>query len=513
MTKVRLLREPTKQQQVFINSQTAEQCYGGAKRGGKSVAGGMKLILLSVLFPGNRLGMFRKEFTDLLDTTLKEFWMTCPPELLDRTYGNGTGHNKGERTIRLKTIDPNVPSEIIYRGLGDETDFEKAKSLTLGGFFIDEPTEIPFKVYQQLRAQLTWMLPNRTRPPYMAMLGTNPEPGWVKERFVDQKLPGCEFIPALPRDNPHLPPGWEGELRASYDQEWVDKYLDGSWEVTEGMVFTELDARVHDIGPLIDPKSEAFRPEYLKRFREVMQLCKMVGSIDPAETGFIAHTVNAITPWDDQIVLQEYYEQDKLVSEACQMINQSSQAWVPKPKQGQEERSWKAHFQYTLIDPSATQRSLQSGNKKQAVADAYRAGGAGDNPNPEFGIPVIPAWNALQLGLEHLKQRLHINPHHHHPITGQLSAPHFYIIRKFCRDTWKDMKEYRKRVTPLGKVVYLGRDHGLDTVRYVANAQVRPPEIPEDLSRFNSQERFALASHRKWAKSFGAPVEGSNSWY
>lgn len=484
MATIRLRKQPHVQQQKFIDCSAPEQLYGGAKRGGKSVALCMKLIMLSVLFPGNRLGLFRKDFTDLQDTTLNEFWQICPPELLDTSYGNGTGHHKGERCIRLKTIDPNITSDILYRGLGGPEDIEKAKGLNLGGFGVDEPSEIDFGVYKMLRAQLTWVLPNGSRPPYMCLLASNPEPGWVKERFIETPAAGCVFIPALPRQNPFLPDGWENELRDSYDPEWVEKYLDGSWEVTEGSVFPELDGRLHALPPnLVDSKD-----------------MRLVAAIDHATTGITACVICGIDHNRNIFTLAEYYVKDKLISEHAREILRLMAEFTPEV----QSPNVRKRFEYILIDPSTTAKTQQGGNSQlKSVADLYR----------EQGLPVTSAWNALEAGLQRIKEMLHVNPRHVHPTTGTLGASHLYILKKRCPSLWKEMKDLKKEILPSGTMRFVGSDHALDCLRYIINSQPRAPKPTEyDMAHLPTQDRFAIRAHDRWAKTFGQKPN-ERSWF
>jgi phage terminase large subunit len=138
-------------------------------RGGKTVAGAMKSVLLSIMFP-NRGLIGRKDMTDLKDTSLTTFFDICPPELI-------LDHHRGDRKIVIRTSE--MPSEILYRGLGDQGDVEKSKGIDLGWAWIDEPSEIEPDTYLMLRSQLNWLLPDGNRPLYMMLLTSNPEPGWM----------------------------------------------------------------------------------------------------------------------------------------------------------------------------------------------------------------------------------------------------------------------------------------------------------------------------------------------
>lgn len=508
---IRLKREPTDQQWKFIDCAAREQLFGGAKRGGKSVAIGIKAFYLSYFFPGNRGLLFRRDLTDLKDTTLFEFFQTIPIELLDTTFGNGTGHNKGDKEVRTKTIVPGVSSSILYRGLGDMTqqDLDKIKSLNVGWIAGDEISEVPEAQYLMLNAQLTWVLPDGRRPPYQAFHGSNPEPGWVEKKWIKQSPlpPDLAFIPSLPRQNPHLPPGWEDALRRDYDPDWVRKYLDGSWEVVEGQYFEELDGLVHD-----------FREEWLTR--QFIEKLKLVLSIDHAETGYIVGTVNGFDQYDNQYVLSEWYEEGQLISTACKSISEMCEEFVTKDGQ-----DWRDRFSLSLIDPETIARTLEQGNIKQAVISAYQNGGAGEVRNPQYAIPCTPAWNALELGLQHLKQRLHKVSIHHHPILGVPNAPHIYICRPRCPKTWDDFRSCRKKVMISGKVRFLGRDHGLDTVRYASNSQIHDPNDPnflssgQDMSRMDSLNRKARSSHITWLRNWDKKARQESgtgdggSWY
>jgi hypothetical protein len=38
------------------------------------------------------------------------------------------------------------------------------------------------------------------------------------------------FVPSLPRDNPYLPGDYEAQLRKTYPEDWIKRYLEGSWD-------------------------------------------------------------------------------------------------------------------------------------------------------------------------------------------------------------------------------------------------------------------------------------------
>jgi PBSX family phage terminase large subunit len=458
------LKTPTAQQQKFIDASEREQLYGGAKRGGKTVAGAMKAVLLSIMFPGNRGLIGRKDMTDLKDTSLTTFFDICPPELI-------LDHHKGDRKIVIRTSDK--PSEILYRGLGDQSDVEKAKGIDLGWSWIDEPSEIEEETYKMLRSQLNWQLPDGKRPPYMMLLTSNPEPGWVKRRFIDNMIDGGVFIPSLPRDNPHLPPGWENELRASYDADWVEKYLNGSWNVSEGSVFPELNETVHAIDKV--------------DFRYM----KFVSGMDHGSTGVTACVQVAIDADENVFVLEEYYVSNQLISRHARDIKLMLDSY------GKQE--------YTVIDPSTEAKTLQGQYELRSVIDEYHRN----------ALPVVPAWRAsIDVGINLNKEYLHVHPQRRHPFTQQAPSPRLFIVKRKCPNLWREMMELRKEVTGTGDMRFAGQDHALDAFRYVCMSRPRAPkgtEAPQP--EISTWDRMKLTSEKRFRENWVRANGGSSSWW
>lgn len=475
MADIRFQTPPHDLQQLFIDCDEREQLFGGAKRGGKSHGGSQKATLLSQMFPGNRGLIYRKNLTDLKDSTLVTFLQVCPPSLIRQ-------HHLGDRTIYFKN-----GSMISYRGVGDEKELEKVKGMDLGWMWGDEPSEIEESTYLMMFAQLNWKLPNNRRPPYMSFLTCNPEPGWVKKRFIDPLTKDRRtgrilefkaskdriFVPSLPTDNPYLPPDYVAYLLANFPEEWVNKYVQGSWEISEGMVYKEFDRATHVVDgypPLSD--------------------MKLYGAIDHATTGVTAFLIIGVTANHDYFVIREYYQKDRLVSDhAAAML--SIIAGV--------ERAG-ARLEYILIDPATGQRSSQGNYQLQDVRTLYA----------EAGIHAIPAWNLIEAGVERVKQLLHPVPNHIHPFTHALGAPHLFIYSE-CRNLIDEFQSWKKDITPDGFVKYKGPDHALDLVRYIAVSRPAPPTLSrQDEGAYSAASQSAIRSHNNWARKFDQQVRRSS---
>jgi hypothetical protein len=491
------VRGPSDRQIKFFESGAREQLYGGSKRGGKTVGGCAKSIYVSYLFPGNRGFMFRNSFTDLRESTLTTFFNLCPGELIKR-------HHETNHWIDLYTLDPDHPSRIVYQGLGEESQLsskakEKAKAKEAGWFWTDEPSETNFDAYTMMLAQLCWTLPNGTRPPYMALNTSNPEPGWVYDRFIDETSEAyimnhpdvdAEFIPSLPRDNPGLPPNWERDLRSTMDEDWVKRYLDGSWEIHEGKVFQEFTERYHNLDNYIDPND----PVAWERFCAQLN---HFASLDHASTGITAYVRIGVDAGENIMALEEHYKDDWTIDEHARSIDSLDKRY-PKLK-------------YRLIDPSTESQTLQNAREMYSVQDAYLNSGKryGDYPS----IPTIAAARAnISIGIDYLKQLIHFNLLHKNPFTGIMGSPRLFVSKSRCPMLWKEIHGLKKVLTAAGVIEFTGRDHALDDLRYVAMSRPGAPQHKAlDVAALPSQEQFAVRTHDKWAKKWGRT--DSNNWF
>ncbi len=202
--------------------------YGGAFGGGKTVWGVNECIQLCLDYPGNRGYACRHELPAFRRSVLLEFEKYIHPAILAQ-------HHQTENYFKINTAPytrkDTAPSYIYYGGLGDDkAGLARLASMTLGFFFIDQAEDTSESHLNMLDGRLRLSLPNIH---YRALLTCNPAPGWLKQRFIEQKLDDHIFIQSLPKDNPYLPADYESGLRKRYPPEWVAAMLEGSWEALE----------------------------------------------------------------------------------------------------------------------------------------------------------------------------------------------------------------------------------------------------------------------------------------
>jgi hypothetical protein len=222
--------EPTPRQLVAHRSAARFKLYGGAMGGGKSVWLCNSALRACLRWPGSRWYLGRREAKTFRRTT----YLT-----LDKYAGEiapvFASHNLTEGLYRF-----NNGSSIWYGGVGSAEDREKIKSMELSGFGIDEASEAEEDSFLMLATRLRLKVPSsHDSVPcrYQGLLASNPEPGWLRSRFIDAVLPEHSFTPALPRDNPHLPEDYESGLRELFEgtPAWTKAYLEGDWDAFSGV--------------------------------------------------------------------------------------------------------------------------------------------------------------------------------------------------------------------------------------------------------------------------------------
>ena len=187
MTKVvdlRKLYKPFEKQIIAHTRPERFVLFGGAVGGGKSVWLCNEGLQLSLETPGNVGYLCRHELTSLLRTTLMTLERYLPSEIVAQ-------HHQTENFYRLIN-----GSLIFYGGLGDDQKaIDRLKSLELGWFAIDQAEETTENHFFLLASRLRLNIPKIR---YKGILSANPAPGWVKHRFIEQKLPDHIFIRSLP---------------------------------------------------------------------------------------------------------------------------------------------------------------------------------------------------------------------------------------------------------------------------------------------------------------------------
>lgn len=443
---------PTERQRAFRDDPAQFKLYGGSVGGGKSFALCAEALRLSLGFAGNRGFMCRHESTAFKITTLVTLLKLIDEvsKLCGKKIMLPNGHHKTDKTITFIN-----GSQIMYGSLGDTEDFDRIKSLEIGWFAIDEASETQFENFQMLKSRLRWKLPSATgkgkHPPYVGLLASNPEPGWVKDSFVTpqqlgEPLPGYSFIRALPKDNQHLPREYVNMLRTGNTPGWVKRYLDGSWDVFEGQVWPDYQFEIHAINDFEIPVE-------WKRFRAIDH-----GQVHPTCCLWFA-----IDPDGNLFIYREYYKSG-VVSVHCKAINTLS---------GTES------YTATYLPPECWGKTREKEGKLWSINDEYW----------EHKISCIKANNDVLTGINRVGEYFKINPDRVHPLTGEKGSPSLFIFKN-CKNLlleipeygWKDQKGAEKAKEAPKKI----RDDAVDAMRYGVMSRPSPTKLEQTLTPYGS---------------------------
>lgn len=374
--------EPLAHQRDFHKNRAKYRAMVSGVGGGKTSMGVRESIKFTQMYPGS-LGLIgRLNATSLRDTTQRRFFEICPPELIYH-WKETTGH------LLLYTSIPGVYSEILFRRLDESGPLG---SLDLDWYWIDEAhepdgDEVPVETFRMLCARLRGVV--------------GPLRGWVTSnsggkdwiwRYFFSPAHGPEYYGRTVRsdENPYLPPGYVEGLRKNNPEQWVERFLNASFDVFEGQIFTEFLEKLPGINRYAETLDECYSchvyewssPEIREHLQSIYRreagldfgiaapTAVPFGLVDTARDG-------TIDIWVDD----EFYKEEADISIVCEWIK----------KQG---------LNYTYADPSTQNR-----------------GPTGDSPQMLYakeGVALIPAPNDVTAKIATIHQfllrfRIHIS--------------------------------------------------------------------------------------------------------
>lgn len=228
---------PTQLQYAFSDAKL--KAYMGPAGSGKTVVGCADIMLKALLMPGTKWFVARRDYNDLMDTTLRT--MT---NILNR-LPEGTLLDRQKSAPQKWWIRPIVhgangqmtaPSEITFMGLSDAVG-----GYEFTGGFVDEADEVEknhfFQMVGRLRCKPTPDFPAENfsigcafNPPsinhwlYTACTGLNAAGNVVPDGKV------MDIFRPQPNENQrNLPPNYYEQMGASMPEELRQRYVDGAW--------------------------------------------------------------------------------------------------------------------------------------------------------------------------------------------------------------------------------------------------------------------------------------------
>jgi|KBSMisStandDraft_5_1062788.scaffolds.fasta_scaffold00176_29 phage terminase large subunit len=242
--------EPFDKQREFHSSRARYRLFGGSKGCGKSLAVRWDHHLFCLSVPGAQTLIVRRKLTELQRSHLRYI-----PKDMQAMGGEAVG-------FRWRPSE--VGAGVLYYPNGSLTEFGHVQHeddvetyLSAAYERISQDELVTFTEYQHLMlcSCLRTTIPGVTPQFGAATNPGGPQAQWVKRRWIDQDVTADEdevydaadyhYIPALPKDNPHL--NWieyERELRR-LPPEMRRAYLEGDWNIFLGQFFPEFRRALH----------------------------------------------------------------------------------------------------------------------------------------------------------------------------------------------------------------------------------------------------------------------------
>lgn len=411
--------------------------YGGSAGGGKSDALLMLALLWAIYYPGSKIGIFRRLYTELEGAG---GLIQRSHEMFNLQYDSKNklaSWHGGKRTWTFSN-----KSYVQFSHCKHDSDVHSYQSQMFDLLIFDESTQFtPWQIdYLGTRNRAT------VRCTPLIAMATNPggaSHNWHKEMFIKAGEPGKPvmvevqpnkfethlFIPSRLEDNQVLEerdPGYRRTLE-NKPENLRRALLEGDWDVFEGQYFREFNTHKHVIEPI---KLE----DHWRRF----------GSFDwgyAAPACFLWHTID---PSMGRIyTYREFYVSQMRAGEVAQKVL---------------ELTGGEHLEYIKMGP-----------------DAFRESGLGSKATPgesvadEFlkvGLNVEPADNRRILGWQRTREYLSMAPD---------EKPWWQIFRT-CVNLARTLPELRYDKQRIEDVAGDCEDHAPEAARYFLMSRPSPME-------------------------------------
>lgn len=404
----------------------------GGYGSGKSRATLTELLLRALENPKGTGLLTAPTLGQLKRTTLKTFFNeVCPPPLIER-------YNRSDGEITL------VNGFTFFTIASDEE--EKLRSINAGLIHMEESSGIKRSIYDQLLTRMRdTFVENRTM-----FVCTNPDLGYVKEVFADNPAKKDPLHPHHEDFNPFihtyiwktslnkmLPPDFIELNSKGKPAWWIKRYLEGSFEHSEGMVYPNF-------ATTLTTEADYFDKHELKDGIPVAW--ERFVTLDHGLRNPTAVYFHAINPKTGEVVTyDEYYVPNRLVPDHAKQIKPKIEA-IPLGR-----------IRFMVADPSIRNKTDPVNGK--SVQGLYQ----------EYGMFFSEGNNSIEAGV--LK------------VNSYIERGKWKIFRDKCPHLAKEGINYKfEEITMdnlnenLDERPVKANDHAVDSCRY---GFMRLPDDPE----------------------------------
>lgn len=239
-----MVYEPLPHQAAFHADPHKYKMFAGGYGSGKTTTACMETVDHILETPNGTTLIGAETLPQLEQTAMKEFFEIFPEELI-------VNYNK-----QKNYVDTQNGHRVLFRPLDDD---QKARSLNLTFFWIEEANGVKFEYFVQLQTRLR----NTASSFQRGILSTNPDMNWIKtevllkaDKIYNSKIeyprkkedinPNISVHIAPTELNTHLPDTYLEDTARGKPEWWVNRYLNGSFENKEGLVYPMYNQHIVD---------------------------------------------------------------------------------------------------------------------------------------------------------------------------------------------------------------------------------------------------------------------------
>lgn len=309
-------------QSMYISDFKSDFCLNSGGYGsGKSTALYVKLLLLVMCFPQNRILMGRKTLSDIDRAVLPELFALMKPAWYEHRVKDGLINIKNGSQIVLFGLDAMQS--------GNVADIKKAqqklKSLNLGGYFIDQLEEVEYPVIEVLNSRL-----RRTEVPFrQGNSDCNPANFWAYHHFKMGKMwNGQDWVPNPDHNsrlyessmlhNPHLP--WDYiRKQLAMDEDYKRRFVYGEWTtdvLLKGTVFAK--EHIQRLEKICKPPIEIREGCQIFEHPQMGEMYQMgvdpsEGIVDPSSISVVSGTGKKVAKFNGYVTIPELADKIKFL--------------------------------------------------------------------------------------------------------------------------------------------------------------------------------------------------------
>lgn len=416
---------------------------------GKTIASCVEALKTMLKYPGSEGLVGRYTDRELRQTTWKEFIDIVPPVLVEEI-------NRAQLTCRL------VNGSLVH-GMHLQNE-ERLRSLSLDWALIDEACEVSETIFNQLLARLRGPI-----GPRRIWLTGNPEGhNWIYRKFVEpwgrgDEAPGHAYFQGRTVDVSFLPRDYIEALYEAYDEDWANRFIQGSWEVFQGQVYPMFDRSMHVL-----PADFRIPKEWPRHL-----------GVDHGWTDPCAAVWVAVDPDGNHYVYEDYYRKLTVIEDNAKAIL---------------ERSGGTQFVYRILAPFSDKTEPGRGKK---YSEIYR----------DAGLHLVEQRSRVMSGIARVRELLQPRDGRKHPTQRHATAAPKLYITSNCHATIREFQAYRfppvKDETSSPEKPLDKDNHLMDAIRAVVMFNPNAPEEKEDgtwedwFDKLMSDDEGAKPEHRQ----------------